>query len=543
MNNTDNQLTKSSTTSSWTNNIQKTAALFSNKRHAFFHSYILPYKWEYLFGSIFILLILFSELYFDFFATYRAAIDFWYALFEGHPLSFYSYARFIPGATLNRVIADGASYDFTIYAFFAIWNFPAWLYEKISGNYAESCFLCLAWAKLMLPIFVIMTVRGMKKILEFITGNNRDSATMVYVYFFSGILIVSVYLIGQYDIICVLFSVYGLYYFLKKDYRRFYLFFGVALTCKNFAMFVFICLILLHEKRFLYIIRNLIGGCYLIIIEKLLFSFGKSYESIHADSSLMAMKPELPPTALASYHFKNLLYLKTYMGNGVMSTLLFLFALIWIYCYLQKREETRQFYYKVIYIAFCINLVFVLYTASHLYWFLLMLPYMILMIYIKSDNRKINLLLETIGTGSLIVWRFSFDSHFFTSNNFDGMLIYHLLGKPHYYQEGIFAAIESMSAEGGPLFSPFNFIRSIFYICMLLLLIINFPAFVKENSFTDSSEEIGIRGLLTFRTVCVIGALLLPLIAYIIQVIFHASFSNLQTGSQLLNEIIPYLLR
>lgn len=542
MNSTDKQFTENSNTSSWKSNLLKTAALFNNKRQEIFHSYILPYKWEYFFGGIFILLILFSELYFDFFATYRAALSFWYALFEGHPLSFYSYAKFIPGATLNRMIADGAGYDFTIYAFFAIWNFPAWLYEKLSGNYAESCFLCLAWAKLMLPTFVIMTARGMKKILEFIIGNDRDSATMVYAYSFSGILIVSVYLIGQYDIICALFCVYGLYYFLTKDYRRFYLFFGVALTCKNFAVFVFICLILLHEKRFLYIIRNFIGGCYLVIIEKLLFSFGKSYESIHS-VSLTTNKAEITPITLVTYHFKNILHLKTYMGNGVMSTLLFLFALIWIYCYLQKREETRHFYYKVIYIAFCINLVFVLYAASHLYWFILLLPYMILMIYIRSDNRKINLLLETVGTGSLIVWRFSFDPHFFTSNNFDSMLIYHLLGKPYYYQEGIFAAIGAMSAEGGSLFSPFNLIRSIFYICMLLLLIINFPAFVKESSFTDSPEEVGIRGLLTFRTVCVIGVLLLPLIAYTTQVIFHDSLSNFQTGNQLLNEIIPYLLR
>ena len=100
--------------------------------------YVLPYKWEYIFGSIFVLIILWSELYFDFFATFRSGINFWYALFEGHPLSFYSYAQSIAGATPNRTILCGAAYDFTIYAFFAVWNFPAWLYERISGSYAES---------------------------------------------------------------------------------------------------------------------------------------------------------------------------------------------------------------------------------------------------------------------------------------------------------------------------------------------------------------------------------------------------------------------
>ena len=142
--------------------------------------YVLPYKWEYLFGAIFVFIISLSTMYFDFFATFRNGINFWYALFEGHPLSFYSYAKAIPDATVNPTVQAGAAYDFTIYAFFAVWNFPAWLYERISGNYAESCFLFLAWGKLMLPVVAILTAGGMKKILGFITGNNKDTATMIY---------------------------------------------------------------------------------------------------------------------------------------------------------------------------------------------------------------------------------------------------------------------------------------------------------------------------------------------------------------------------
>lgn len=516
--------------------------------------YAVPYKWEYLFGGIFVLLILFSEMYYDFFATFRDGINFWYALFEGHPLSFYSYAPAIEGATPNRVVLCGAAYDFTIYAFFAVWNLPAWLYERISGNYAESCFVFLAWGKLMLPAIALITARGMKNILEFIVGDSEDSATMLYAYSFSGILIMAAYFIGQYDIIGVMFAVYGLYYFLKNDYKKFYLLFGAAISCKYFAFFLFICLVLFHEKRILYIIRNAVIGCYLVIIEKLLFAFGKSYESIHSaieqqaavtQTAAIQADPsgELVAVGLLSSRIQYLFHLKTYMGVDVLSVFMFLVGLIWVYCYLQEREETYQFYYKVIYIAFCINTIFIIYTASTPYWAIVMVPWMILMIYCRADNRKINFLLEIVGIGSFIIWHFAREPYFFASQNCEGMLLYYILGRPYYYRSGLSTIMSKLSEEGAALASPINMLRSVFYTCILILLIINLPVFNRQKTqFVREREEPGMRGLLAFRTLCMVGALMLPVIVYIIQVIFNGPISNLQTGNQLINSILPYLL-
>lgn len=510
--------------------------------------FMAPYKWEYLFGGIFVLLILFSEMYYDFFATFRHGINFWYALFEGHPLSFYSYAKAIEGATSNRVVAVGAAYDFTIYAFFAVWNFPAYLYERISGNYAESCFVLLAWGKMMLPVLAIVTAGGMKKILEFITGSGEDTAAMLYAYSFSGILILSAYLIGQYDIIGVMFSVYGLYYFLQKDYKKFYLYFSVAVSCKYFAVFLFVCLVLIYEKRILYIVRNVAIGCWLVFVEKLLFSFGKSYESIHGaieqHAAAVSTKPsgELVAVDLLSSRIHFLFSLKAYMGYEVMSVFMFMVGLIWVYCYLQKREDTYHFYYKIIYIAFCVNAVFIILAQATAYWAVVMLPWMILMIYCRADNRKLNFLLETVGIGSFIIWRFARQPYFAVSENFDGMLLYYLLGKPFYYREGLGTILSKLFEEGAVLASPLNMLRSVFYTCMLILLIINFPIFIKQKTkFEREQEEIGMRGLLAFRTVCMVGALMLPLAVYIIQVVFSGPIANYQAGNQVLDVVFECL--
>lgn len=525
--------------------IKKKIALFNNKRHEIFCSYIRPYQWEYLFGGIFVLIILFSEMYFDFFATYRASLDFWYALFEGHPLSFYSYAEVIPGATPNRILADGAGYDFTIYAFFAIWNFPAWIYERLSGNYAESCFLCLAWGKLMFPMLAIMIARGMKKILSFVTKNEKDTPVMLYTFFFSGILIMTVYFIGQYDIIGVLFAIYGVYYFLTKDYKRFYLYFGVAITCKYLAVFLFVCLILFHEKRILYIIRDMLCGCYLLIIEKVLFSFGRSYESILHTITVQTVARKTMPGPLIIGGINSLFHVKAYMGVEVVSVFMFLLALIWGYCYLQKEEDTYQFYYKVIYIAFSIYTVFLLYTASVPFRAILLLPYLMLMIYCRNDHRKFNLMLETVGVGSFMVWHLAREPYFFHSQNCEGMLLYYLLGKPAFYQGGLSPAMTHLAEEGGILFSPINMIRSVFYVCMLLLLIFNFPSFQTQKTSSDNTDEhkeVGMRGLLIFRIICNIGVLMLPLAGYIAQVVLHEYFCTLQTDNLIIQDILPFFL-
>lgn len=122
------------------------------------------------------------------------------------------------------------------------------------------------------------------------------------------------------------------------------------------------------------------------------------------------------------------------------------------------------------------------------------------------------------------------------------MLLYYLLGKPRFYEKGLTAVMARLIEDGGILATPVNMLRSVFYACMLIMLIINFPSLNKQGSdFANRQEEVGMRGLLAFRMVCMVGALLLPLAGYVLQVALGDYFGNLQTGNQLLNDILPYL--
>ncbi len=503
---------------------------------------VTPYKWEYLIGIVFIGIILFSEFYADFFATYRNGLNFWYALFEGHPLSFYSYSSAFQGATPNRTMASGAAYDFTIYLFFAVWNFPAWLYERISGNYAESCFLFLAWGKLMLPVIAVLIAHRMKRIYEFITSDSEDTATMLFAYFFSGILILAAYFVGQYDIIGVLFAVCGVDCFLRKDYKKFYFYFALAITCKYFALLLFICLVVLYEKRILYILRNLFMGCSLVIVEKFLFSLGKSYSEIHSPSEIAGVVKSgdsVVATGILPSRMSYLFHLQYEMGVDTISVFVLIVGLIVSYCYLQKREDNYSFYYKVIYISFVINSCFILFTASTPYWAILLVPWLVLVIYCNGQNRKFNILIETIGISSFMIWHMAREPYFFNSSNCEGMLMYYLLGKPPYFVNGLSDVMESLSQ--GTLSFVFNMCKYVFYTCMIILMAVNFPR-REKTEFIKETEEPGMRGLLVFRELCMVGIMLLPIVCYVLQVVFHDSLAAMQSGNETVKSILELLV-
>lgn len=498
----------------------------------------MPYKWEYLFGGIMVFFILYASMYDDFFATYRHGLNFWYALTEGHPFSFYSYAKAIPGATINRGINSGAAYDFTIYAFFAVWNLPAWIYEKISGNTAESCLLCLMWGKTMLAAISIAGAVGVRKIHEFITGDREASKAAVYAYLFSGILLMSAYYVGQYDIIGVVFAIYGVYYYLKGDYKKFYLLFAAAITCKYFALLLFVCLVLLYEKRILYILRNMVFGCWLVIVEKFLFSLGKSYAEIHPEVQAAAQSGrKVVATGILSDRMGYLFSLQINMGVDSLSVFVLAMGLLCAYCYLQKREENYAFYYKAVYVAFTAYTFFAIFTSNPPYWVVLVVPWMVLTIYCNGEHLKLNVIAETIGTCSFLIWHMGREFYIFRSWGFESMLMYYLLGKPRHYRNGAGDVMKALME--GRLSVLFNLCRYAFYTCMIILVVVNFPRANKEKYVKQ--EEVGMRGLHILREACVVGILFLPVVIYVIQVVFAQQITNADFGSETITQIVQLL--
>lgn len=513
-----------------------------SKLEVIYREYIAPYRFEYVFGGILVMIILFSTLYNDFIYTFRNGINFWYALSEGHPLSFYSYAKSIGGGTVYRGWTCRASYDFTIYAFFALWNFPAWIYEKVSGNLAESCLACMLWAKFMFVPIAVLCARGIVRIYEFVTGERTDKAAVALAWMFSGFLILGTYFIGQYDIIGVLFAIWGVYYFLKKDYKKFYIFFAVAITCKYFAILIFIPLILLYEKRVLYIIRNTFAGFSLVVLEKALFSLGRDYNEIHGIvDNVTEVQGKVVGVGLLSDRVKYFFYTKIEWGNSVIYFFILAMMLICLYCYMQKREEKYDFHYKTLFICFLVYAAFFLFTSTTTYWSILIQPWLVLIIYCQGNNRKINLLMEWGLIMSFILISMFTGPSFFNSAMLEGMSLFYLLGEPAFFPHGISSVLQILTENRAVWNTIYNIFLTGFVGFMIMFVILNWPKRGNQE-YKKTEDEPGIRGVMIFRIVTICGVLFVPFVIYFGQVLLESQIRDLQVQGDITREILRTLI-
>lgn len=216
-----------------------------------------------------IALLFVSYVYMDFIATQRHGIEFWNVLINGNLKNFYSYCA-------ENTICP-AAYDFTFYGIFAIWNFPCWVYERISGLNSQECIWFVLYGKGLVLASYIVCIKIVNDIGTLLFPEKKDVRIGVTFGSSSLILVYSIYT-GNYDILTVVFILAGIYYLIKynmdsrtKYYILYLLLFSIATSMKYFAIWLFIPITLLKNKNVLVVFRD-IACCVLITcLEKIYF--------------------------------------------------------------------------------------------------------------------------------------------------------------------------------------------------------------------------------------------------------------------------------
>lgn len=94
-------------------------------------------------------------------------------------------------------------------------------------------------------------------------------------------------MLGQLEIFSVLFSLIGIYYYLKDSFKKFILFFSIATVFKMYALIIFIPLVLIRKKKLLSIIIAVMGGMGFSIVGDLLWNtIDKTYSIVKYESGL-----------------------------------------------------------------------------------------------------------------------------------------------------------------------------------------------------------------------------------------------------------------
>lgn len=316
-------------------------------------------------------------------------------LFSGDILQFYN--------------GTGAAYLLPVYIIFAIWMLPAWLPCRL-GLAVPGSIGCLLWSKGLPLLGGIACLWIFHKILRAIrTG---DEEFWCFLMASSLLFFLPVCVTVQYDVLELFFGLLGIYMASREERLswRTLLVLSLSVSLKLLMVFPIILMILLKEKRFLYIMLDLCRLMLVSIISVLPY-MGSFFSGTGAFSEGMLDK------LLA-------VSLPTGVGNVSVFCLLFLAICLAAYC-TRGPKDSAAFFRVFSWFALAHFFAFFLFTDhAHPHWVVLMAPFVILLLAQNPERLKLNLLLEILLELCLILihsWQFRWV--YLTDSSFSYLLL------------------------------------------------------------------------------------------------------------------------
>lgn len=285
-----------------------------------------------------------------------------------------------------------AVYEFPLYIIFAIWDLPLYIYERISSHlFSDNIFLIL-YSKGILILFFFLTIVTLKKVCYEFEFSELKTKACIFFWITSTFVIEPLFVISQYDIICVFFILTGLLYYLRNDIKKFILFFAIATTFKFFALFLFIPFLLYKEKRIAQVLVKTILVLSPLFICKLLFISDVAGRRMVADFNKIGFQEligERVVSLRSGFYFTNEKTTTIYLSLFIISYVLFCLHLF----FTQKFEKRKIPLISVISFA-----LFFLCCRHNPYWIILLSPFTALLVF-SAKNAELfeaNILLETL---------------------------------------------------------------------------------------------------------------------------------------------------
>lgn len=448
--------------------------------------------------------------YRDILWTMEHGLEFWNALFDGQIMDFYQ--RCIDKCTVPAV------YNMSLYIVFAVWNLPCWIIGRITHTNPMSSGLALYYCKTMVLVAYFYSLKIMKRIFT-ATDKENDKPlspdTKMYFYATSLFMLIYALFVGQYDIISLLFILLGIEALLGGRQLKCFVFFAIAVSMKYFAVFLIIPVILLYEKRILYIVRNLLAVLSVDAVEKFIFrpdqvnsatEYGSRYTAAHLIQGLGSYGTTVNT------------------GTGVVSAFICIYAAVCIYCYLCSASSGRKLTDNLIYVSFVVwGSLFLIYGCCS-YWLVLWVPFICLLMLRSRKLLSINILLEMLMTVSLFTVKLYSedwvvgnertirgDNHAIVNMFLSGVLGW----KTPAVIENLGQVIMNVNDNSFPFM---NIVSSFVIVSFIALCVINFPGdAIQSRIHGIDAKVIDPNKLIIIRNAIEVVIALIPMALYFIQ--------------------------
>ena len=275
-------------------------------------------------------------------------------VFSGRFFSFYQ-DTMDAKATLGY--ANAAHYHILFYILCGIWDLPLYLLGKVIpvGDLAFTL-----WTKALGATAFVACGFVLRRLAEKMNAGREQAAWTPWFFWLCPVGFFSALCMGQYDSLCLLFLLLGLLFYLDNRMLPFVLTMGAALVFKMFAIFIFIPLLVLREKRILRIVGWLALGMWLYLPGSLLFA-GRNGDAGFFNSLIAQRLFDIPLSAV---------------GNP--SLLLTALAGLYLVCWLWKPGSEESLRQKALYVCLAVFSLLFLLVQWHPQWIILLSPFLLL---------------------------------------------------------------------------------------------------------------------------------------------------------------------
>ena len=438
--------------------------IFVVKLNVFNYYSLSPSRLDYIIFGVIVGLCFFSYIYPDVLVIFPFSVNFW----NVNPVNFFY-------EVYNKVGSYHKPDDlpYLAYVIYAMLYFPLWIYSKVRGityytwhhpNF-EVGTLEIMYIKFLLLFFVLASSYLLYKISKKLGLYENRSKWVSFIFISSPFTILPAFVISQVEIIMIFFTLLAISDYLDNN-RRYILWFSIAIPLKLFPIFIFIPLTLLREKNYIKIIINIIIVILPYIITQIIF------------------KSPNPSN-------RNIIALQTIVDFKIIGASIFIiiYGFICLYSFLQNKDSYDKYEFNrlIIYtILFTFSLVVLVNSFFHLYWIIIISPFISLVIFFNDKYFKLNILLEFIATFCYALM-LSYSHTFITmgeATRTKSIPFIKLFVKSYKYNNirDIFPNIFQNA-------NITNIIYSLFVTAIICILIINFPKNNKSLSF-DSEKPI-----------------------------------------------------
>lgn len=271
------------------------------------------------------------------------------------------------------------------------------------------------WCKLSIIVFGTCCIKEIKGIAKTVGIEEKNVKWMLFLLITTILVTLPVFHVAQTDCMYLWLMLMGFHALLKRDIRKFVLWFALANSFKMISLFIFIPLVLLEEKKIMYVLRNLIIGGAIIpaqhlwyrvvgVLNGMIFPAQNSTESVTTAMQAVETRAE----AMGGFYSRITKFTLFFEFPAVRkdysaSLLIFLFVLFCIWCYKQKAEGIKEWYRLCLYTAVVSLAIFFITASPAPYWIIILYPYLFLLMYTNRQCLRFNLILEKAFTSMLFI--------------------------------------------------------------------------------------------------------------------------------------------